>query len=108
MYRCHMRPNRFENYGFGNARMCADLLCANRQAAQEPCQDRTGHSEGEGGDEGQEEVDGWSCVAICTLWQREQGGACVCVSTSRSRILWRIGNTVKSSSFSWDVTLRID
>ena len=68
-----------------------------RQATQEPSQDCTRDRQGEGGDiEGQEEVRDTGYVRLCA-WSEEDGGACLCVPTSCSRILWRIGNTRSSS-----------
>lgn len=64
-----------------------------RQATQEPSQDCAGDGQGEGGGiEGQEEVKHAGCVLI-RAWSEGKGGACLCVPTSCSRILWRIGNT---------------
>ena len=71
----------------------------NRQATQEPSQDRAGDGQGEGGGiEGQEEVGGTGYVFVGPS-SGEYGGACLYVPTSCSRILWRIGNTRSSSYF---------
>ncbi len=68
-----------------------------RQATQEPSQDCAGDGQGEGGGiEGQEEVRDAGCVLL-RAWSEEEGGACLCIPTSCSRILWRIGNTRSSS-----------
>ena len=75
---------------------CADCVRMDRQAAQEPSQDCAGDGQREGGViEGQEEVGKAGCVLVCT-WSEEAGGARLCVPTSCSRILWRIGNTRSS------------
>ncbi len=72
--------------------------CVNRQATQEPSQDGTGYGEREGGDEGQEEVDGWNSVVTYAFGQRNQGGGYLCVSMSCCHIRWRIRYTFRSST----------
>ena len=68
-----------------------------RQATQEPSQDCAGDGQGEGVCiEGQEEVRDGGCVLV-RAWSEEAGGACLCVPSSSSRILWCIGNTISSS-----------
>ena len=72
----------------------ADCVGTNRQATQEPSQDCAGDGQGEGGGvEGQEEVGGTGCVLVGPR-SEENGAACLYVSTSCSRILWRIGNKI--------------
>lgn len=69
----------------------------NRQATQEPSQDCAGDGQGEGGGiEGQEEVRSVGCVLV-HISSEEEDGACLCVSTLCSRIVWRIRNTRSSS-----------
>ena len=68
-----------------------------RQATQEPSQDCEGYGEGEGGDEGQEEVGGW-LLGVCSLLSKGKVIGCLCVSTSCSCIEWRIRNTRSFSS----------
>ena len=71
----------------------ADYLGMDRQATQEPSQDCAGDGQGEGGGiEGQEEVKGVGCVLV-HISSREEGGACSCVPTLCSRMLWRVRNT---------------
>lgn len=75
----------------------ADCVGMDRQATQEPSQDCTGDGQGEsGGIEGQEEVRDVECV-LARTGPEEVGEACLCVPTSCSRIMWRIGNTRCSS-----------
>lgn len=72
---------------------CADCMGMDRQATQEPSQDCAGDGQGEGsGIEGQEEIRGFGCM-LGHISSTEEGGACLCVPTLCSRILWRVRNT---------------
>ena len=48
-----------------------------RQATQEPSQDCEGYGEGEGGDEGKEEVRGWLLGVCCYFRRGKSEAACV-------------------------------
>ncbi len=85
--------------------MFADRSFVIREATQEPSQDGTRYGEREGGDEGQEEVDGWSRVVTCASGLRKRGRAYSCVSTLRSRIQWRIGHKIISFSYGLRMSL---
>ena len=66
-------------------------MALDRQATQEPSQDSTGNSQGEGGSiEGQEEVKGTGFVLVYA-WSEEDSAAYSCIPTSYS------GNTRFSS-----------
>lgn len=68
-----------------------------RQTTQEPSQDCAGDSQGQSRDiEGQEEVGHTGCLLDRARWE-ERGATYLCVLTSCSRILWRIGNAKFSS-----------
>ena len=77
-----------------------------RQATQEQGQDCEGDGEGKGGDEGQEEVEEcwkWiSCLRLAFFGGLESGRGCLCVPTRRSRIVWRVGDSRASTSYSSD------
>ena len=76
---------------------CADCVGMDRQATQKPSQDCAGDGQGEGGGiEGQEEVRGIGRVLV-HISSEEEGGACLCVPTLCSRIVWPIRNTRPSS-----------
>ena len=101
--RTYNPPNQMrQEVAFGDGAcwltLFADCVGMDRQATQEPSQDCTGDGQGEsGGIEGQEEeVRDVGCVLVRT-GSGEDSEACLCVPTSCSRIMWRIGNTRCSS-----------